>query len=253
MSSHDSLIEDEFMNRPDDDELAFVYYEKIFRIQLDAQLEKLEEKEHDRYWTAYNHFMQTYINNVLSSVSALGLEVLSQWTERPFDASSSENFRSIKYDIDGTVVGIKVRHAQMARKASVRLDADTRSRIRDYVTKIKTTIEAIDLPLPRKEALLKRLNEFSIEVDRDRTKFEAIGALVVEAAAITGKAEAKLRPIRKWLDSIAGLMRAANGIPEPQTRLPAPPKRIPGPSNPPPSRPRSGQEPPAFLDDDIPF
>ncbi|WP_157063875.1 hypothetical protein [Methylobacterium tarhaniae] len=254
--THDHLVEDEFMDRPDDDELAFLHYEKIFRARLDQQLEKLSEEDQNRYWTAYNHFMQTYINGVLSSVTALDLEILLQWINSPYEASNPENFQKIKYDIDSAIVLIKVRHAQSSRKSSVRLDKDTRSKIRDYITKIKTTIEGIELPLDRKEKLLSRLNAFSIEVDRDRARYEAIGALVVEAATIAGKAEAKLRPIRKWLDSIAGLLRAANGIEERQSRLPAPPKRIPGPPNRQGSNNggnASSKPDPSPFDDDIPF
>lgn len=247
----DSLIEDEFINRPEDDELAFLHYEKIFRNKLDQHLENLADSDSGRYQNSYNHFVQTYLNNVLSAVSALEVDVLRMWVNNPNDATNPEYFQRVQYDIDSAVVLIKVRHALASRKASIKLDADTRSKIRDYISKIKTTIESIELPISRKEALLKRLNEFSAEVDRDRTKFEAIGALVVEAATITGKAEAKLRPIRKWLDSITGLMRAASGLEEPHGRLSAPPKRIPGPTKEPASTSPKQEFP--SLDDDIPF
>jgi hypothetical protein len=33
----DELVEDEFANRPDDDELAFLRYEKLFRISLEKR------------------------------------------------------------------------------------------------------------------------------------------------------------------------------------------------------------------------
>ena len=52
----DGLVEDEFTNRPDDDELAFLHYEKLFRIPLENELRQLQEQNRDGYWDSYNHF-----------------------------------------------------------------------------------------------------------------------------------------------------------------------------------------------------
>jgi hypothetical protein len=117
----DGLIEDEFINRPDDDELAFLHYEKLFRAPLEKELAALQETERDSYWNSYNHFMQTYINSVFATVKALDLPILEYWTNHPAAATDENNFKQIKYDIDGTITQIKVRHAQVARKVSVRL------------------------------------------------------------------------------------------------------------------------------------
>jgi len=56
----DALIEEEFINRPADDELAFLHYERLYRVPLDKVLAELQENERDDYWNSYNHFMQTY-------------------------------------------------------------------------------------------------------------------------------------------------------------------------------------------------
>jgi hypothetical protein len=223
----DSLIEDEFSNRPDDDELAFVHFERLFRGPLDKELIALKETEGGQYWDSYNHFMQTYINNVIATVKALELDILSYWVNNPTTANDSRRFKQIKFDIDAALVEIKVRKAQILRKRSVRLAPEAREKIRSFINKIKLTIEGIDLPDPRKESLMEKLNAFAADVDRDRTKFEAFGALGIEAATIAGKAEHKVRPIRKWIESIASVMREATTLESAQGRLPAPPARIP--------------------------
>jgi hypothetical protein len=205
----DDLIEDEFANRPEDDDLAFVYYEKFFRKTLDKELAAIESNSTESYNDSYSHFMQTYINNILATLKALNLPLLEYWIENPSAANDQNNFRQIKFDIDATATQIKIQHAQINRKISVRLEGDTRERIRELINKIKLTIESIDIPLLRKESLMNKLNAFAVEVDRDRTKFEAFGALVIETAGIANKVERKLRPIRKWVDSIASVMREA--------------------------------------------
>lgn len=255
----DGLVEDEFTNRPDDDELAFLHYEKIFRKSLDEALSQLRAVNHDESWDSYNHFMQTYINGVLASVSALNLDFLEYWVNNPSAASASQHFNQIKYDIDATITGIKVRHAQVVRKNSVRLEPATREKIRELINKIKLTIEGIELPLPRKEALMAKLNAFAAEVDRDRTRLEAFGALIIELAGGAAKVERKLRPIRKWLDSIASVMHEARALEDTYSRLPPPNKRVQPPPKqiaPPSGKLWAAKEPHKtgdVLDDNIPF
>jgi hypothetical protein len=124
--------------------------------------------------------------------------------------------------VDAAITGIKVRHAQVVRKHSVRLEQNMREKIRELINKIKITIEGIELPLLRKEALMAKLNAFAAEVDRDRTRSEAFGALIIEIAGGAAKVERKLRPIRKWLDSIARVMHEARVHEDTQGRLPPP-------------------------------
>jgi hypothetical protein len=254
----DGLVEDEFTSRPEDDELAFLYYEKIFRKSLDEALSQLRTDNQDEYWDSYNHFMQTYINHVIAVVKALNSELLEYWVNNPNSANESHNFTQIKYDIDAAITLIKVRHAEVVRKNSVRLEPATREKIRELINKIKLTIEGIELPLPRKEALMAKLNAFTAEVDRDRTRLEAFGALMIEAAGGLAKVERKLRPIRKWLDSIANVMHEARAhedsssrLPPPNKRIQAPPKQIAPPSDKlwVPKQPKASD----VLDDNIPF
>jgi hypothetical protein len=252
----DGLIEDGFTNRPDDDELAFVHFEKMFRVSLDAELGKLQENEKDEYWDSYNHFMQTYINSVLASVRALDIDILRDWINNPNRACDPDNFRQIKFDIDSTITEIKVRHASIIRKASVRIDNSIREKIRELINKIKITLDAIDIPGDRKESLLNKLNAFAAEVDRDRTRFEAYGALVIDAADVVAKVEKKLRPVRRWIEGISKLMHEAREIEEKTAQLPSPNKRleppkrqIPPPQKEAPQRPRGGDN----FNDDIPF
>jgi hypothetical protein len=156
--------------------------------------------------------------------------------------------------VDAAITGIKVRHAQVVRKHSVRLEQNMREKIRELINKIKITIEGIELPLLRKEALMAKLNAFAAEVDRDRTRSEAFGALIIEIAGGAAKVERKLRPIRKWLDSIARVMHEARVHEDTQGRLP-PPIQAPQKQISPPSREAPKQPPKTepVLDDHLPF
>ncbi len=232
----DGLLKDEFANRPDDPELAFVYFEKIFRVPLDKALADLESDDRRSYNNSYNHCTA---------------------------ANDEDNFRQIKFDIDGAITQIKVRCSLVTRKNSVNLEGETREKIRDLVNKIMITIESVDIPVARKESLMNKLNAFAAEVDRDRTRFEAFGALVIEASGVVAKVEKKLRPVREWLGPIAADLHEANTIEDaaarrltaPARRIQAPPRRIAPPDSgpiwdrPTPSAAPKGGD----LDDEIPF
>ncbi|GAN78082.1 hypothetical protein [Acidisphaera rubrifaciens] len=252
----DELIEEEFRNRPADDSLAFLHFEKIYRAKLDAELNQLNSNNEDSYYNVYNHFMQTYINQVIATARALELDILEYWMNNPAAANNTKNFVQIKFDIDAAITTIKVRYSTADRRVSVRLEPQAREKIRDLISKIKLTIEDGDLPSTRKDALMNKLNAFSAEVDRDRTRFEAFGALVIEAAGTVGKAEAKLRPVRKWIDSIANLIRQARMSEDSALRLNAPMKRIAPPQNqiePLGGLWKSPDEPNADSDNEVPF
>jgi hypothetical protein len=57
-------------------------------------------------------------------------------------------------------------------------------------------------------------------VSRNRTKFQAYAALVIEVAGVTGQAVEKLEPLRKWLDTIAKFFGSAKSCEDANPPLP---------------------------------
>ena len=237
----------EFLERPDDDELAFVHYEQQFRRQMENAVKDSEES------SVYNHFVQSYINHVLAVARALDLQILNNWLHQPQQAGLQQNFRQVRFDIDGTVTEIKVRHAIMHRKLSVRLEKHLKEKVWEFVGKIKQVLEGGNIPVDRRERLMDKLNAFGKELDRTRTPMSAFADLAIEAADAAGEVEGKLRPIKGWIDSIAGLFREARVSEELRPMLPAPPRRIATHKAHATKAPSWDPPPKSDLDDEIPF
>src|SRR5262249_5265026 len=99
----------------------------------------------------------------------------------------------------------------------------------------------------KKEALCSKINALANEFDRDRTRFEAFAALVIETAGVVGEATNAMEPARKLLDSIAKFFGMAKSREDANPQLPphSEPKKI--------EPPRKRLPLPIPDDEDLPF
>jgi len=58
----------------------------------------------------------------------------------------------------------------------------------------------------KRESLLNCLNALQAEVDKNRSRYEVLGAFVIEMSGVLGDAAERLTPVRKLVDSVAGLI-----------------------------------------------
>jgi len=114
----------------------------------------------------------------------------------------------------------------------VLLDQPTKAQIRQYVEKVKETVENSGLSEGKQEALLRILNEFLEELDKEKTRLERWAEFYVlikrEAAAGTEwalntaeRAEKIWSSLTKGKQSLPAPERGGD-IEAPQKKLPAP-------------------------------
>jgi hypothetical protein len=201
-----------------------------------------------------------YVVSVMAARDEYKLDILDKWTKYTFEgiANSSSVFESFQADVDYVRVRYSIAHGREDRRFSVGLETDIKEKIREYLAKIKRLVDKADLDDRKKEALYARIADLENEVDRNRTRFQALAGLFIEVAGVTGEAAEKLEPVRKWLDSIAKFFGFAKSHEDAQAQLPAPrhPKKIEPPRKQLP-KPDINTHPSASpsdaLDDDLPF
>jgi hypothetical protein len=240
------IPEEALANLPDDPELAFVQLEKKFRDEMNANL------EHSDNNNSYEAYCTQYMNHTAAIAEALGLDILKNWREAT--GRISDIHRQFVADVDHYIITIQITHTRRSKGYSVALDHATKAKIRHHLSQIKETVDRLEVPEAKKEALYARISDLESEVDRDRTRFDAYSALFLEAATTTGKAARKLKPLMKLLQPITILFANAKESENTQLlRLPPAPtlKRLEPPQlKLPPPDPKA---PPPDLDDDIPF
>lgn len=230
MSDDDFLYDD----LPDDPELAFLSLEAHFKKECEETIAKAHEEQRlDIY------YMQ-YISRVLAVIEELHLE--SQVSGRSIPSIEDVNFSTyvdFSKDVEHYRTMLQIRHARRRKEFSVALDTPTKLKLRHLLTQIKETIDKLDISESKKEALFSKIAALESEINRDRTRFDAVAALWIEGCEKLGEGVEKLEPLRKLINSLGNLLGAAKKEEE-ALRLPAPktPKQI---------------EPPKALDDDIPF
>jgi len=244
------ITDDELLNLPDDPELAFIQYETVLRERIITNIDQSDGYGVDEYKIEY-------ISHVLGVAKALDLQILDGWSVPSSNSTSNaidQDFKQLLTDVGYYTVQIRIKNARRIKKYSVSLDPAAKMKIRHHLEKIKEFVDRLDASDKKKEVLYSKITALENEVNRDRTRFDAVMALILEGAETGGEAGKRLKPFRELLDSVTGVLKAAKEIEESESpRLSAPetPKQIPPPKKqlPPPDESGSSGD----LDDEIPF
>ena len=233
-----------YENLPDDPELAFIELETAFREECESKLRNAHQDERtDIYYVKY-------ISKIIATINELGLS--GDFASRVIPVISNVDYSTyldFSKDVEHYTTMLQIRHGRRRKEFSVSLDADAKSKLRQLLEKVKSTIDTLDVSPEKKEALHAKTAALEAEINQNRTRFDVVAALWVETCGKVGEGVEKLEPLRKWLDPIGNLIRVAKHdertVPP---RLPSPPKPKVIEDKRPPSRPLTED-----IDDDIPF
>lgn len=232
---------------PEDHEKAFVYLERQFRVQLDDSLRDNDQSNYDAYCK------RKYMSAVIAAAKSLEIPGISDYTAPYDDRGVWDAFEGFETDVMNLTIQIEINHARRRKKYSVAFDSAAKQKVRHYIEQIRTAIEQSDLQQGKRDAIFKKLSELTLEIDRDRSRFEVIADTIRSAARLSGDVEREgAEPWWKWVKLIFGEIDDAKDK-ESQTSLPAPQewKRLEPPRKqlPSPKERRAGRS----FDDEIPF
>ncbi|MDH4988683.1 hypothetical protein QEZ47_24835 [Aminobacter anthyllidis] len=229
---------------PEDHEKAFVYLEKRFRAELDESPSNNDQSNFDAYCK------RKYMSSVIAAAKSLDIAGIKDYTISYDDRGVWDSFEVFEIDVMNITIQIEINHARRRKKYSVALDGATKQKIRHYIDQIRTAVEESDLGQDKRDAIFKKLGELTLEIDRDRTRFEVIADGIRRVARLSGDVEREgAEPWWKWVRLILGEIDDAKEN-EPKSTLPAPSERkqLEPPKKQLPA-PKQGRN----LDDEIPF
>lgn len=229
---------------PDDPEKAFIYLERQFRAQLDENLRDNDQGSFDTYCK------RKYMSAVIAAAKSLDIPGIQDYVIPYRTSEVWEAFDGFETDVMNLKIQIEINHARRRRKYSVAFDSATKQKIRHYIEQIRTAVEQSNLSQNKREAILKKLSELTLEIDRDRTRFEVVADAIRGVARLSGDFEREgAEPWWKWAKLIFGEIDEAKEN-EPQSPLPAPEERK---RLDPPRKQLPNESDSQDLDDEVPF
>ncbi len=194
-----SLYED----LPEDPEDAFLVLEADFRETCEMSILRSSEEVDER------PYYENYVVQVMGAVVALQISDIFTPDPPNIGEVTYTEYRRFKTEVLYFTTKISIRRGRRIKGFSVQFNRVTKKKILHYLNKIEDIIEKIDLSHQKKEALINKLRSFQSELDRDRTRLEAYGNLMIDAAGVLGDTAEQLKPVKEILDSISRLIWGA--------------------------------------------
>jgi hypothetical protein len=223
---------------PRDPEEAFLHLERQFRDECEERARSVAQDESPNI-----HYVH-YMASVIAAIQELGLEAQFNKPLPTIGETTYDTYLDFGKDVRYYRTRLEIRHGRRVQGYSVKFDAATKDRLRHHLKQMRGLVDKAEVEWDKKEALFSKINALQEEIDRDRTRLDALADLTVTAAGILDTA---LEPINKILNNVARVFHGAQQ--EEQKRLPAPTprKQIEGPKE----NPQGGKR--GDMDDEIPF
>jgi hypothetical protein len=245
------ISKEEVAALPEDPIEAFVELEALVRVRLQNDLNRAPEDAAGVYFHPYYH---NYMSAVLPAAQYYRIAALAAW-ERP-EKPGYETYTRFMDDVDYCITDLKFALASRLQRRSVALDAPTKKKLRHWLDQIRETVDLLDDPA-KKDRLYSCINALQQEIDRDRTKFEAVGDLFILACQYVAEGAKQLEPAVKLIERVGAAIGIAKQTEDTQRRLPPPQKKIThenqSPPKPAPKHVNSQKVFDKKTDDEIPF
>lgn len=188
---------EDYNSLPDDPQAKFVAFEEICRRNMNAFIHNESDPDLDMM------IRQQYMMQVSAAAEECGVEGLA-YPWRPDDmALAAEDFL---LTASGIVTRFRLRNSGKPDALSVRLASKTRGRIEQQIAKLRDLIANSDLPEKRRDKLMRKLDELSVELSQPRVSFgKTLLVLAYVGAALQGST-AMLADVPQAIATITSLL-----------------------------------------------
>jgi len=193
---------------PNDPEDAFGVFEMEIRSKIPPIKELNDHDEQRSYDLGRAQFAKEYVLALAAFVSAYDFDIgvdfdeLMQLGDYSFINKFEEASNKIKFFSNKCAIKLAQRKKSGTTCIYVLEDA-AKIKIQKFIGKIREIILKADLTDMKKDALVKRLNAFGLEVDKDRTSLEAYTALYVATKKELKEVKEIIEPLEKIWSTVA--------------------------------------------------
>jgi hypothetical protein len=251
----DFITQEEIDDLPDDDpQAAFMAFVRIAQRRLAERIRKLDPSNNPEEWDELHEARNGFMNVVIAAAKKFGVEPLASTDVPSIKDFNTETYRQFRADIDHLFTQLLLDNSSRAKRDSVPISSDLKTKIRTYVFHLRELIEkAEDLDDTKRQILLHRLSDFEAELEKKRLNLTAVAVLAITFLGAPGALLESADAANRLVTNILHVVNAAKMADDATRRLPSsePPMAITGPRSDSPS-PRIPPMP-KFDDDEIPF
>jgi len=253
MNVQDLITADDYEFAPSDQTEAFTFLVMLAQRRLEERLSNVHPQDEFEY-EQINEARFSFVNVVVGLAKVHNIEQIANLYLPKASDFDARAYRQFKADLDHYLIQIVAGNAMRVRQDSFALKDDVKRRIRAHLHHIREQIHAAGLSDARRDALIKRIEEFEKALEKDRINTMAIARFVFEVLSVSANviALSESQTFHRLLMNVMQAGAEAKAQDDENRRLPpqAPPLALSPPRTEPPKRKGSFS---TDLDDEIPF
>ena len=217
------LTDAELDDLPEEKTEAFVKLEQVARARLKEELENTSNNS--------NFYTHRYMNTVISAAKALSIDEFAALSLPKVGSHEFHEFQDFTAHVDHFTMQFRLLRSRRTNEYSVALDGVTKVKLRHLLQQVRETVDKLDITTSKRDRLYSRVAALELEIDRERTRYEALAAIMIETADDGGEAASRLEPVMKLIERFGAAIGLAKRQEVEQKQLPKPdkPKQIEGP------------------------
>ena len=168
------------------------YEELAFEIDTAAEMQRLRRQ---------------YMSAVVGAAEELKIAEIAEEHVPSANNISDSNFASFTDRVDAVTLRIAMRSAQNEAPYSVKIAGNTKSRLLELTTELRTEVQKLHVSPTRKDTLILRINQFEKDLDGPRLNFGNLAAMAVMAVSVVsdlGGAGATVRSAVTAIQEVVG-------------------------------------------------
>ena len=254
MSIFEFVNQGELDDLDEDHRVAFMQLVNIAQRRLSTKTSTLDPNN-SYEWQKAEDLRYSFMNVVLAAAKRFEIEPFNSMEVPHYQNFRDSDHRQFKSDLDHYITQLVLDNSLRAKRDSVAVLPRTKDKIRTYVSGLRQCIEQGNMSAAKREALLKKLDEFESELIKKRLNMLTVAQFTYLIFGIPGTLWASADITHKLTTNIMQTVAEAKATEDETRRLPiaAQPKALSAPrkeASPSPSREMGFAD---DMDDDVPF
>lgn len=249
MSIFKFVSQDELESLPEDPQQAFATFVNHAQRRFAEILAGFNPDEQNE-WHQIEETRHSFMNIVLAAAKRFEIEPFLSMEVPLWSEFDNKHHREFQADLDHYLTQLVIDNSLRAKRDSVTILPKSKDRIRAHVQGLRDCVDNANMTDAKREALIKKLDDFEKELEKQRLNLFVTARIAFELLAIPGGVWASAEIANKLIHNVMQTVAEAKAA-EDETRQ-LPPTATPKALSPPRQTP-----PPAFasddLDDDVPF